>query len=151
MYLDVLQLWSDLGSQIGPLISPKFYREKIKPRDKELIKLLKSKTKAKIIIHSCGSICDFIPDLIDEGYDGINPIQTTAVNMDPVKLKKEFGKDLIFWGAMDTQRILPFGKPDDVIDEVKKIIKILGQGGGYIFGPCHNIQANTPGECDCNV
>lgn len=143
-YLECIELYSDLGTQQGPLISPKFYREFVKPRDMELISTLKKKTNAKICMHSCGSVYDFIPDIIDAGYEVINPVQTTAVNMEAKRLKREFGKDLVFWGAIDTQRVLPFGTTQDVESEVMEKICEFGKGGGYILAPCHNIQAKTP-------
>lgn len=145
-YLDCFMVYSDLGSQRGPIIAPKFYRDIIKDRDKELIKLIKDKSNAKVALHSCGAVYDFIPDIIDAGYDVLNPIQTNAYGMDSKKLKREFGKDIVFWGAIDTQRILPFGTVEDVKNEVRHKINDLGKGGGYIFAPCHNIQANTPPE-----
>jgi len=143
-YLECMELYSDYGTQRGSLISPKFYRDIIKPREGELINHIKKKTNAKICLHSCGSIYEFIPDIIDLGYEVINPVQTTAVSMNSTKLKKEFGNDLVFWGAIDTQKILPFGTPADVRLEVRSKIYELGKNGGYILAPCHNIQANTP-------
>ncbi len=143
-YLDCMELYSDYGTQLGPLISPKFYREVIKPRDMELNSFLKSKTNAKICLHSCGSVYAFLPDLIEAGFEVLNPIQTTATGMNSARLKREFGKDLVFWGAIDTQKVLPFGTPLDVEREVEEKIRELGVGGGYIVASCHNIQAQTP-------
>ena len=144
--LDVVQFWCDLGTQRGPLISPEIYRKYIKPREAALINLTKKMTNAKVALHTCGGVYEIIPDIIDAGYDVLNPVQTTAIGMEPSRLKREFGKDLVFWGAIDTQRVLPFGTIDEVRDEVKAKIDILAPGGGYIFAPCHNIQANTPPE-----
>jgi uroporphyrinogen decarboxylase len=143
-YLDCMELYNDLGTQVGPFISPKYYANVIKPREKKLIQFLKTKTKAKIFIHSCGSVYEFIPDIIDAGYDGLHPVQTTASKMDPKVLKKEFGKDLLFWGAIDTQKALPFGTEEDVRQSVRKMIGALGPNGGYILAPCHNILALVP-------
>jgi len=145
-YLDVVQIWDDLGAQDGPLISPNFFREIIKPRDRELIQLIKSKTKAKIMFHSCGSVYRFIPDLIEIGVDALNPIQVSAKDMDTAKLKKEFGNDISFWGAIDTQKVLPFGTSQEVKEEVKQRIDDLASGGGYILASVHNIQDGIPPE-----
>jgi uroporphyrinogen decarboxylase len=142
--LDLVQYWGDLGSQQGPLISPEHYRRYVKPREAALVEFTKKRTKAKVCLHSCGSSYAFIPDLIEAGYEALNPVQTTAAGMDPVRLKREFGKDLVFWGAVDTQRLLPFKSPEDVKNDVKRNIEVLAPGGGYILAPCHNIQANVP-------
>jgi len=145
-YLDVVEFWGDLGTQLAPLISPKLYRSVIKPREKQLVDLVKSKTNAKVALHTCGASSAFIPDIIDVGYDVLNPIQITAAGMDPAELKKDFGKEITFWGAIDTQQLLPFGSVQNVKDEVKRIIDILAPGGGFILAPVHNIQAFTPPE-----
>ena len=145
-HLDVVQFWGDLGTQRGPLIAPDVYRKYIKPREMELVKLTKKMTNAKVALHTCGAIIEFIPDLILAGYDILNPVQTTAEGMDPVRLKKDFGDDIVFWGSIDTQNILPFGNVEQVKDEVKRKIDTLAPGGGYLLAPCHNIQAQTPPE-----
>ena len=144
--LDVVQFWGDLGTQRGPLISPETYRKYIKPREAELVRLTKKITNAKVALHTCGSVYEFIPDLIDAGYDILNPVKTSAADMESGRLKREFGKDLVFWGGIDTQRVLPFGTVEEVRDEVKRMIDTLAPDGGYILAPCHNIQANTPPE-----
>ena len=143
-HLDVVEFWGDLGMQIGPMISPELYRTKIKPREKQLVDLVKKKTNAKACLHTCGACFDFIPDIIDAGYEVLNPIQTTAAGMEPAKLKREFGKDITFWGAIDTQHILPFGNVQEVKEEVQQKIDLLASDGGFILAPCHNIQASTP-------
>jgi uroporphyrinogen decarboxylase len=145
-HLDVIQFWGDLGTQHGPLISPDHYRRYVKPRESALVEFAKKNTNAKICLHSCGAVSAFIPDLIDAGYEILNPVQTTAADMDPTWLKREFGKDIAFWGSIDTQQILPFGSTEDVRQEVKHKIETLGPGGGYLLAPCHNIQAQTPPE-----
>jgi uroporphyrinogen decarboxylase len=142
--LDLVQYWGDLGSQQGPLISLEHYRRYIKPREAALAEFTKKRTKAKVCLHTCGSAYAFVPDLLEAGYEVLNPVQTTAAGMDPLRLKKEFGKDLVFWGAVDTQRVLPFKTPEDVKKNVKQAIEALAPGGGYILAPCHNIQANVP-------
>ena len=144
--LDVVEFWNDFGSQSGPLISPEFFRIYVKPRERKLIDFTSEHTAAHIALHSCGSVLDFIPDFIDMGVEILNPVQTTARDMDPRILKREFGKYLVFWGAIDTQRILPFSDPEDVRQEVREKIAVLGEGGGYLLAPCHNIQNSTPPE-----
>jgi len=138
----------DLGMQDRPLISPKLYRQLIKPRHKRIFSFIKSKApNVHIFFHTCGSVYDFIPDLIDAGVDILNPVQVSAAKMDTKKLKKEFGDVLTFWGGgVDTQRILPRGTPNEVKDEVKRRIDDLAPGGGFIFNAVHNIQADVPPE-----
>jgi uroporphyrinogen decarboxylase len=99
-----------------------------------------------VLLHSCGSVTAFIPDLIDAGFDALNPVQVSARDMDSARLKREFGAYLAFWGAIDTQRVLPRGTPADVREEVRKRIADLGPGGGYVLGAVHNIQAEVPVE-----
>ncbi len=138
----------DLGSQQGLLISPEMYREFIKPRQKTLFDFIKRKSPGiKILFHSCGSVYHIIPDLIEIGADILNPVQVTAANMDSAKLKKEFGKEITFWGGgIDTQQVLPHGSPQEVKDEVKKRIDDLAPGGGFVFATVHNIQEDVPVE-----
>lgn len=144
-YVQIVEITDDLGTQNGPIISPDLYRKLIKPRQKNLCELIKSKTDAYIYLHSCGSVYEFIPDFIEIGADILNPIQVAAKDMDTKKLKGEFGKDLVFWGGgCDTQRVLPFGTPKEVKEEVKKRINDLAPGGGFVFSQVHNIQADVP-------
>jgi len=145
-YVQIVALGDDLGMQTGPLISPQLYRRLIKPRHRELYDFIHSRTEAKIMHHTCGSILPFVQDLIDVGVDILNPIQTSARGMDPVALKREYGEQLVFHGGIDVQRILPFATPERVKEEVRRIVDILGQGGGYILAPSHNIQADVPPE-----
>ena len=108
---------------------------------------IKSKTNAKVYYHSCGAVYDLIPDLIELGFDILNPVQVSARGMDTKRLKEEYGKDIVFWGGgADTQRVLPFGKPDEVANEVKRRIDDLAPGGGFVFAAVHNIQAFVPPE-----
>jgi uroporphyrinogen decarboxylase len=145
-YVQIVALGDDLGMQTGPLISPQLYRRLIKPRHKELYDFIHSRTEAKIMHHTCGSVFPFVQDLIDVGVDILNPIQISARGMDPVALKREFGEQLVFHGGIDVQQILPFATPERVREEVKRIVAILGRGGGYILAPSHNIQADVPPE-----
>jgi uroporphyrinogen decarboxylase len=143
-YVQIVALGDDLGMQTGPLISPALYRRLIKPRHKELYDFIHARTEAKIMHHTCGSVFPLVQDLIDVGVDILNPIQTSAQGMDPAALKREFGERLVFHGGIDVQQILPFATPDRVREEVRRIVATLGRGGGYIFAPSHNIQADVP-------
>lgn len=146
-YIDIVPIGDDLGSQNGPLMNPVLYRKLIKPRQKELISVIKSKTKAKVFFHICGDATPFLDDLIEVGVDIINPVQVTAANMDTSVLKKRWGEQIVFWGGgCDTQRILPFGTREEVREEVKHRIQDLAPGGGFVFTQVHDIQANTPPE-----
>jgi uroporphyrinogen decarboxylase len=146
-YLNVIQLWGDFGGQDGPYTSPDFIRNTVLPRDREIIQLIKDKSDAKIMWHSCGSVYEFVPDLIDMGIDILNPVQVSARDMeDTGRLKREFGRDMSFWGAIDTQRVLPLEGPKEVEQEVKKRIDDLSKDGGYIVAAVHNIQDEVPAE-----
>ncbi len=146
-YVGMVMLSSDLGGQKGLLISPALYRELIKPRQKELFSFIKSKTDAKLFYHSCGAVRDLIDDLIEIGVDVLNPIQVSAKGMDTKELKRDFGDRIVFWGGgVDTQRVLPFGTPEEVDAEVKKRISDLKMGGGFVFTHVHEIQPETPPE-----
>jgi uroporphyrinogen decarboxylase len=137
----------DMGSQQNMLFSPRAYRQYVKPRHKVLYEFIKSHSRAKIFFHSCGSIRKVLPDLIEAGVDILNPVQVNAVGMDSGELKREFGKDLSFWGGgVDTQRVLGFGTVQEVKDEVRRRIDDLAPGGGFVFATVHAIQRNVPPE-----
>lgn len=148
-YIDVIVVSDDLGCENGPLISPELYREIIKPAERKLWQFIKNNTKAYLFLHSCGSISKFIPDLIEIGVDILNPIQVSAKDMDTKRLKEEFGDRMTFWGGVDTQRVLPFGSPEEVEGEVKRRISDAAPGGGYVLTAVHNIQAGVPPENIC--
>ncbi len=145
-YLNLFEIWEDISSQQGPLISPDSYRKIIKPRTRDLINVIKSKTKAKVALHSCGSVSWAIDDFIEIGIEVLNPVQVSAAHMDTKELKKKYGDSMSFWGGIDTQRVLPRGTVKDVEEEVKKRIDDLAEGGGYLFAPVHNIQPDVPPE-----
>ncbi|HKZ54423.1 MAG TPA: uroporphyrinogen decarboxylase family protein [Anaerolineales bacterium] len=145
-WLELVTLWDDYGSQNGPLIAPSMWRRLVKPRLAELIAALKSKTEARIAIHSCGSLWDILDDLIEVGVEVINPVQVTARNMDPRQLKQRYGKRLTFWGGIDTHHILPYGRPQDVSRAVREALQTLAIHGGYILASVHNIQPGVPPE-----
>jgi len=145
-YLDVVCVGDDLAGQSSPLVSLDLYREMIKPYHRAYFELIKSKTSAKLHLHSCGSIASFLDDLIEIGVDIVNPVQVSARDMDPEKLKGRFGDRLCFWGGIDSQYLLPRGSPEEVDREVRRIIRLLGKNGGYVLGAVHNIQADVPPE-----
>ena len=145
--IQIIQMGDDLGTQNSLQLSPDMYREMIKPRQKEVYQYVKQHSNLYVFLHSCGSIYDVIPDLIEIGVDILNPVQTSAVNMDPQKLKSKFGEKITFWGGgVDTQHILPDGTSDEIIEQVKERLKIFAPGGGFVFAPVHNIQANITPE-----
>jgi uroporphyrinogen decarboxylase len=144
---DIIQFSDDFGSQEGMLISPQLYRDVFKPRERKMWNFVKKNSKYAIFLHSCGSVYRIIPDLIEAGLDIINPVQISARDMEPERLKQEFGNDLVFWGGgCDTQSVLPRGSLKDIEEEVKKNISIFAQGGGFVFAPVHNIQADITAE-----
>jgi uroporphyrinogen decarboxylase len=145
-YVDIVSESEDLGVQDRLMVSPRIFRRHIKPRLRQLISGIKATApEIKVLLHSDGAISEIIPDLIEIGVDVLNPVQVSAKGMgDTAFLKKEFGKDLVFWGAIDTQHVLPFGAPQEVVDEVHRRIDDLAPGGGYVAAPVHNIQAGVP-------
>jgi len=145
MGVDMIWLGDDIGAQNSMIISPKMWRKFFKPKMAEFIAELKTiNPNVKVAYHSDGNILPVIPDLIEIGLDVLNPIQPAS--MDPAMVKKEFGKELCFWGSIDEQYTLPFGSPKDVENEVILRLKTLGKDGGLIIGPTHHIQLDTPME-----
>lgn len=146
-YIQLIQMGDDLGTQANPLLSPDLYRDKIKPRHKKLFSYIREHSDVFVFLHSCGSVYKLIPDLIDAGVQVLNPVQTTANEMDPVKMKKEFGDKLTFWGGgSETQTILLNGSPEEVEAQVKDRMKIFAPGGGFVFCQIHNIQYGVPSK-----
>jgi uroporphyrinogen decarboxylase len=146
--LDVVTESDDLGTQRGPFISPEMYRTRIKPFQARLFAGIRQRAPGiKIFYHSCGSVVEFIPDLIEIGVDALNPVQVSAEGMDPLTLKREYGRDICFWGGgIDTQHVLPHSKPDQIKDEVRRLLDTWVAGGGYVFATVHNIQDDVPPE-----
>ena len=137
----------DIGGQSGPLFSPQFYRKIVKPRQKKLVRHIKSLTDAKIWYHTCGAVMEYIPDLLDNGIDILNPVQTSCEGMDPAELKDKYGDKLSFWGGgIDTQHVLPFASAGEIRKHVRRNLEIFKPGGGYIFNNVHNVQAGVPAE-----
>jgi uroporphyrinogen decarboxylase len=143
--VDMIWLGDDVGGQNTMLMSPRMWRQYFKPRMAGLIASLRAiNPQVKIAYHTDGVVYPIIPDLIEIGLDVLNPIQPAA--MDPVRLKNEYGRKLCFWGSLDIQQTLPFGTPEQVKAEVITRLKTIGQDGGLIIGPTHNVQLDTPLE-----
>ena len=142
--LDIIPFMDDMGGQNGLFISPRLYREMIKPFHTEVLALIKSRTRAAVMFHSCGSVAPLLDDFVEIGLEILNPVQVTARGMDTAALKQRYGQRIAFWGAVDTQNVLPFGSADDVRTEVLRRIAELGEGGGYVVAPTHVVQADVP-------
>jgi uroporphyrinogen decarboxylase len=144
--VDVVCQGDDLGMQSGLQVSPKMYREFVKPCHERIFSFIHSKTRAKVFLHSCGSVYSILPDLIEVGVDILNPVQVSAWNMGLERLKKEFGREICFWGGgIDIQK-LPFMTLEEVEKSVKHSLEVMAPGGGYVFAATHNILPETPGE-----
>ena len=142
--VDIVYTADDLGGQQGPLVSPDTIARLFNPHYCRLWGHIREHTSATLMHHCCGSIYPFIADFIELGVQGLNPIQVSAKNMDPARLKAEFGKDMCFWGGVDTREIMPRGTTLEVHDEVARRIKEMGSEGGYILAAVHNLQPEVP-------
>jgi len=144
---DILRFGDDLGTNDGPFMSPDLYRRFFKPRHAQLCEYVQQNSHMKTFLHSCGSIYKLLPDLIEAGYDIINPVQTSSRDMEPEKLKREFGKDICFWGGgCDTRSVLNRGTPGEVRRHVLERLEIFAPGGGFVFNTVHNILPEVPPE-----
>jgi len=145
--VDIIRFGDDLGMTSGPFMSLDVFREFFKPRYKVLCDYVKQNSDMKIFLHSCGSISQFIPDLIEVGFDILNPVQTNCAGMDAATLKEEFGDEISFWGGgVDTALVLPSASPEEVRVDVLNRCEILSRNGGFIFAPIHNIMPEVPPE-----
>ena len=145
--VDIIRLGDDLGTNTGPIMAPQTYRQLFKPRHKILCQYIHENSSMHTFLHTCGSIYKLIPDLIEAGFEILNPVQTNTRDMQPDRLKKEFGKDVTFWGGgADTRSILNRGTPAQVRDHVLQNIEILSPGGGFVFNTIHNILPDVPPE-----
>ena len=143
--VDVIRFGDDLGMTSGPLMDIDTFRKYFKPRYKILCDYVKQNSGMKIFMHSCGSVRQFIPDFIDIGIDILNPVQTNCHDMDPVELKREFGKDIVFWGGgVDTASVLNRATPEEVRKDVLNRCEIFSKDGGFVFAPIHNILSEVP-------
>lgn len=145
--VDILRFGDDLGMDTGPFMSPRIYQTLFKPRHSQLCAYVHKHSRMKTFLHTCGSIYRLLPDLIEAGYDILNPMQTNCREMEPERLKREFGADVTFWGGgADTRSILNRGTPEEVRTDVLRRLEILAPGGGYVFNPIHNIMPDCPPE-----
>jgi len=145
--VQILQFCDDFGTQQSLFLSIDMYRNLIMPHYQRGLEWIHTQTDMKVFLHSDGAIFPLIPSLIETGVDILNPVQTSAVGMDPVELKRQFGDRLTFWGgSLDCQKTLPYGTVDEVVAEVRKHVEVFAPGGGYVFTSVHNVQANVPPE-----
>ena len=142
--VDIVYTSDDLGGQEGPLLSPTAFTTLFRPYFARLWSHIRSRTDAVLMHHCCGSIRPFIRDFVDLGVQALNPIQVSAARMDPAGLKAEFGRELSFWGGVDTRSVLPWGTPATVAAEVQRRLREMGAGGGYILAAVHNLQPEVP-------
>jgi len=146
-HVDIIKIGDDLGIQQGLMISPRMYREIIKPVHADFIDFIKSRTRAKILFHSCGDVAPLVGDLIEMGVDILNPVQTSSGTMaDLAGMKQRYGRNIVFCGGIDTHRVLPFGTVDEVRAEVRRVIGLLGPGGGCMIGAVHTVMNDVPAE-----
>jgi uroporphyrinogen decarboxylase len=142
-YLTVVRTSDDLATQSSLLMSPRTYCDVIKPYHKRFNTMIKQHTDASIFFHTCGNVAPIMEELIDAGFEAIHPVQVSAL-ADPAGLKATYGDRVTFWGAIDTQHVLPHGTPAEVREEVRLRIRQFGPGGGYIAGAVHNMQPDIP-------
>jgi len=142
---DIMRFGDDLGTNGGPFMAPRTYRRFFKPHHARLCAYVHQHTRMKTFLHSCGSIHTLLPDLIEAGFDIINPVQTNCRDMEPERLKRDFGKDICFWGGgCDPKAILNRGTPAEVKEDVKRRLAVFTKGGGYVFNTVHNILPEVP-------
>jgi uroporphyrinogen-III decarboxylase len=138
---------TDFGTQSSTFCSIDTFRDLYKPYYKKMTDWIHGNTGWKVFKHSCGAVKDFIEEFIEAGFDILNPVQLSAAGMDAKELKNRFGERIVFWGGgVDTQKTLPFGKPEEVREEVLRRCEIFAPGGGFVFNAIHNVQAKTPVE-----
>jgi uroporphyrinogen decarboxylase len=142
--IDIVAFGDDLGQQDRPICSPATYRKLIRPFQESIVETIRAHTPAKILYHTCGSVYRYMDDFIGMGIDALNPIQVSARDMEPGRLKREFGDRITFWGGIDSQRLLPYGSPDDVRAAVHRMFDLMGRGGGWVLAAVHNIQPDVP-------
>jgi uroporphyrinogen decarboxylase len=146
-FIDVFMCADDIGHQRGPMMKLAIYKEFVLPGQKAIFEAIHRNSQAKVFYHSDGAIFDLIPELIDAGVDCLNPVQTDAATMDAFELKRRYGQSIVFWGGgVDTHRVLPFGAPEQVREDVRRRVKIFAPGGGFVFASIHNMLGDVPPE-----
>jgi uroporphyrinogen decarboxylase len=145
-YIQLVKIGDDLGGQDNCLMSPATYRRMVQPYHQEIFSLIKQRSGARVFLHTCGAVAKLLGDLIEAGVEILNPVQVSAKGMDTQHLKADFGDRLVFWGAIDTQHVLPQGSVNEVKEEVRRRVFDLGPGGGYVVAPVHNVQGDVPAE-----
>lgn len=143
-FIDIVAFGDDIGLQDRPVCSPALYRKIVRPYQQRVVEQIRAHTRAKILYHSCGSVYHYMEDFIELGIDAINPVQVTARNMQPERLKSEFGGRIAFWGGIDSQHLLPQGTPEQVCAETQRMVALMGKGGGYVLAAVHNVQPDVP-------
>jgi uroporphyrinogen decarboxylase len=145
--VDIVRLGDDLGMDRGPFMSPATYRRLFKPRHKILCDYIRAHSSMRIFLHSCGGIAPLIPDLIEAGFQILNPVQTNCQGMNPRHLKQEFGRHVTFWGGgCDTRHVLNRRSPGEVKRHVLERLEVFAPGGGFVFNTVHNILPEVPPE-----
>jgi uroporphyrinogen decarboxylase len=145
--VDIIKIGDDLGTQESLLMSPDMYRSVLKPIHADWIEFIKARTDAKLFFHTDGDVFPLIDDFVEMGIEILNPIQTSAGGMSNLEaLRDRYGSKMVFCGAIDTQRILPRGTPEDIRTEVRRVIDILGPGGGYMVSSVHTVMNDVPAE-----
>jgi len=144
--IDIVAFGDDVGQQDRPVCSLENYRKLIRPALERSVETIRAHTSAKILYHTCGSVYRYMDDFIAIGIDAVNPVQVTARDMEPARLKREFGDRICFWGAVDSHKILPHGSPAEVAAEVRRLFEVMGQGGGWVLAAVHNVQPDVPPE-----
>lgn len=145
--VDVVMFPDDVAFQDRPMLRPDVYRRFIKPRHRQMVELIRARSEAAVLYHSCGAVATLIADFIDIGIDALNPVQVSAEGMgDTAALKRAYGDDICFWGGIDTHKVLPHGTSADVRAEVRRRIADLAEGGGYVVAAVHDIQMDVSPE-----
>jgi uroporphyrinogen decarboxylase len=145
--VDMVKVGDDLGSQVGPLVSPAMYRRILKPVHADYLAFIRERTAAKVFFHTDGDVFELLDDFVEIGVDVLNPVQASAGGMaDFGGLKRRYGERLVFCGGMDTHHVLPNGTPDEVRAEVRRVVRLLGPGGGYMLGAVHTVMGDVPPE-----
>ena len=145
--VDIIKIGDDLGMQNNLLISPKMYRQLLKPVHADYIRFIRERTNARVFFHSDGDVASLVDDFIEIGVDILNPVQTSAGSMaDLPALKKRYGRNIVFCGGIDTHRVLPAGSAGQVRDEVRRVMQIMGEGGGYMAAAVHTVMDDVPPE-----